>query len=99
MYEIDGILYAENHNKMIKVVGVKVIENYQLLLTFSTGEKKVYNVKPLLELPAYKILKDNAVFCDVQIDFDTVAWCNGDIDIAPETLYEQSIAVPELTKA
>lgn len=42
MYEIDGILYAENHNKMIKVVGVKVIENYQLLLTFSTGEKKVY---------------------------------------------------------
>ena len=96
MYEIDGILYAENHNKMIKVVGVKVIENYQLLLTFSTGEKKVYNVKPL---PAYKILKDNAVFCDVQIDFDTVAWCNGDIDIAPETLYEQSIAVSELTKA
>ncbi len=39
MYKIDGILYAENCNKIIKVVGVKVIENYQLLLTFSTGEK------------------------------------------------------------
>ena len=53
----------------------------------------------MLELPVYQVLKDNNIFCDVQIDFDTVAWCNGDIDIAPETLYEQSIAVPELTKA
>lgn len=90
MYEINGILYAGEFNKMIKVVGVKPLDNYKLLLTFSTGEKKLYNVAPLLDLPAFQPLKDKYVFDGVSLDFDTVTWCNGDIDIAPETLYQES---------
>lgn len=92
MYESDGIMYAGKPNKMIKVVGVKPLNDYRILLSFSTGEKKVYDVKPLLSLSVFQPLNEKSVFDSVQLDFDTVTWCNGNIDIAPETLYEQSQA-------
>ena len=99
MYEIDGILYAGKPADMIKVTGVKTLQNYQLLLTFSTGERKLYDVSPLLDLPVFQPLKDNRVFDDVQLDFDTITWCNGDVDIAPETLYQDSVVLPEAREA
>lgn len=99
MYEIDGILYAGKPAEMIKVTGVKTLQNYQLLLTFSTGERKLYDVSPLLDLPVFQPLKDKRVFDDVQLDFDTVTWCNGDVDIAPETLYQDSVVLSEAREA
>ena len=96
MYEIDGILYAGKSADMIKVTGVKTLQNYQLLLTFSTGERKLYDVRHLLDLPVFQPLKDKSTFDNVQLDFDTVTWCNGDIDIAPETLYSDSVAITEV---
>lgn len=99
MYEIDGILYAGKPAGMIKVTGVKTLPDYQLLLTFSTGERKLYDISPLLNLPVFQPLKDRNVFDDVQLDFDTVTWCNGDVDIAPETLYQDSVAIPEIREA
>lgn len=95
MYEIDGILYAGKPVDMIKVTGVKILQNYQLLLTFSTGERKLYDVRPLLDLPVFQSLKDVSIFEDVQLDFDTISWCNGDVDIAPETLYQDSMDISE----
>lgn len=95
MYEIDDILYAGQTANMVKVIGVKTLPNYQLMLTFSTGEKRIYDVKPLLKLPVFQPLKDLTVFNNVQLDFDTVTWCNGDVDIAPETLYHESIIISE----
>ena len=90
MYERNGILYADKHNEMICVTEVKVLEEYKLLLTFSNEEKKVYDVAPLLELSVFQPLKNKALFDTATLDFETVTWNNGDIDIAPETLYEQS---------
>lgn len=97
MYELDGILYAGSNTPMVKVVDVKPLPDYKLALTFANGVSKLYDVTPLLDLPVFQVLKDINVFNQVTIDFDTVIWCNGDIDIAPETLfndgteYEQSI--------
>ena len=40
------------------------------------------------------------IFCEVYIDYGVTVWNDGDIDIAPETLYEQGTAVtPEVTSA
>lgn len=88
MYEVDGILYAGTPGQIIKVVGAKPLDDYEILLTFSTGERKIYDMKHLLELPAFQPLKNKNIFNDFTLDFDTVTWCNGDIDIAPETLYQ-----------
>ncbi|WKY47061.1 DUF2442 domain-containing protein [Eubacteriaceae bacterium ES3] len=99
MYEVDGILYAGKPADMVTVTGVKPLQGYQLLLTFSTGERKIYDATHLLELSAFQPLKNPAVFNDVQIDFDTVTWCNGDVDIAPETLYKESVVFTEIKEA
>lgn len=42
MYELNGITYADDSNKIgtIRAIGCKVLDNYCLLLTFSNHEKK-----------------------------------------------------------
>lgn len=88
MYELNGIVYAGSNTPMIKVVVVKPLPDYKLALSFSDGVSKVYDVTPLLDLPVFQILKDINIFNQVYIDFDTVTWLDGEIDIAPETLYK-----------
>ena len=92
MYEKDGMVYAgemDNPRNLVTVKGVRPLGNYKLWLRFSTDEKKIFDVSPLLDFPAFAPLKDKNVFADVYLDYETVVWKDGEIDIAPETLYEQ----------
>jgi hypothetical protein len=96
MYERDGIYYAgepDKPNELVVVRGVKPLDGHKLWLRFSTNEKKIFDVSPLLNFPAFKPLKDTAVFNEVYLDGETVVWNDGNIDIAPETLYEKGVAV------
>lgn len=45
-----------------------------------------------LEGPAFEELKDEAVFQNVSIDRGVVTWLDGEIDCAPEYMYEKSYA-------
>ena len=92
MYILDGIAYAGEPKMPVKVVGIKVLSDYQLWLRFSNGESRVFDFKPLLDEPCYQPLKDYDVFRDVYIDYGVPVWCGGDIDIAPEYVYENSAA-------
>ena len=44
-------------------------------------------------MPEFAPLADINIFKGVYIDYGVPVWNDGDIDIAPETLYEQSIPV------
>lgn len=92
MYIVDGIAYAGEPKTPIKVVGIKALPDYQLWLRFNNGESKVFDFKPLLDESCYIQLKDKNIFNDVYIDYGVPVWCNGDVDIAPEYVYEKSIA-------
>ena len=91
MYIRNGIAYAGEEKPMLKVNGVRPLENHKLWLRFNTGEAKVFNLTPLLSQPAFAPLADINVFKGVYIDYGVPVWNDGDIDIAPETLYEQSV--------
>ena len=91
MYVIDGIAYAGEPEGIIKVCGVRALDNYKLWLRFSDGSIKIYDVNKMLNYPAFEPLKDKEVFRGVYIDYDTVNWLNGDIDISPEELYKNGI--------
>ncbi len=67
-------------------------DNYTLLLSFADGKKKIYNARPLLEKPIYAQLRDPAFFLRAKATCGTVVWSD-DIDIAPEHLYECSVAI------
>ena len=88
MYIIDGIAYAGEKLPEIKVAGVRPLDNYKLWLRFNTGEVKVFDFKPLLDEEAFAPLSDKDIFNGVYIDYGVTVWNDGDIDIAPETLYE-----------
>ena len=57
--------------------------DYTLLLTFTGGEKRLYNALPLLDKAIFADLKNLPFFMNARVSGDTVIW-NDDIDIAPE---------------
>lgn len=74
---------------LVRVVTVKPLDGYKLLLSFSTGEKRVFDVAPLLNKPAFRQLQNPGLFNSARIAFGTVIW-NDEIDLAPESLYHSS---------
>lgn len=75
--------------KYFAVKKVKPVEGYQLILTFANGEKRVFDMKPYLNIGIFKQLKNIAMFNTAHISFDTVAWKN-EADFDPEFLYSGS---------
>ncbi len=75
---------------MTKVLDVKPLENYRLLLTFSTDEQKIFDVTPYIFGDWYGKLKDESYFRTVRPSGRTVEWEGGQ-DIAPHELYELSV--------
>ena len=89
MYIVNGICYAGEYQEDIKVIDAKPLSGRVLLLTFSTGEQRLFDTK-ILSGSVLEPLNDPQIFNNPIIDFGTVTWKNGEIDIAPETLYEKS---------
>lgn len=93
MYVVDGIAYAGDPTPMIKVKTVRALPNFMLRLTFNDGKETLFDFKPLLDKPAFQPLKDQAVFAQAYVDYGTVVWNDGMIDIAPEYLYENQVCI------
>jgi hypothetical protein len=74
---------------MIQVTSVEALVGHRLLLTFNTGERRCFDMGPYLHYPAFRRLENPAFFGLARVDYGTVTW-PGEIDIAPETLYERS---------
>lgn len=90
MYISNGIAYAGEPEPPIKVCGVRPLANHRLWLRFTTDETKVFDFTPLLKETCFAPLKDEQTFAGVYIDYGVTVWKDGDIDIAPEYLYEHS---------
>ena len=99
MYIKDGIAYAGDLKPELKISGVRPLDNFILWIRFNTGEEKVVDFKPLLNMPAFAPLKNENVFKSVYIDYGITVWNDGKIDISPEALYEKGIAVDYAKKA
>jgi len=93
MYIKDGIAYAGEPEKAIKIISVRPLEHYKLWLRFSTGEAKVFDFAPLLSSEAFRPLRDKNLFDGVYIDYGVPVWNAGDIDIAPEYLYQHALEI------
>lgn len=93
MYIRDGIAYAEEPAPAIKVSGVRPLANHRIWIRFNTGEVKIFDFSSLLSQPAFAPLADEEVFRQVYIDYGVTVWLDGDIDIAPETLYKHGQSI------
>ena len=75
---------------MESVTRVVPKEDFSLELWFDDGSHRIFDAKPYLERGVFARLKDPVKFMQAFVAFDTVCW-PGDIDIAPETLYDRSV--------
>lgn len=74
------------------VKAVEALDDYKLLLTFECGERKIYDMKPLLRCKVFEPLENKAFFSSARTDGCTVVW-NDSIDIDPESLYKGGLPV------
>ena len=63
--------------------------DYTLNLTFATGERKVFDARPLLAESCFKRLRNLEFFMQAHLQGRSVVW-DEETDIAPEYLYEES---------
>jgi len=67
--------------------------DYKVDVVFRNGVVGVYDCHPLLQDPFWAALKDEAFFKLVHAECGTLVW-NDDIDIAPESVWEDSVKEP-----
>ncbi len=72
---------------MLRVIDVEYIKDYELLITFSDGERKRVDLFPYLVGDVFGELLEKDVFIQFGLNRVTIEWVNG-ADLAPEFLYE-----------
>jgi len=84
--------------ELIDVIAVKALPDYKLFLKFETGENKIFDFKPKLDMPVFRKLKNEKMFNMARVEYGTVVW-DENTDIAPERLYSDGVLITEDEKA
>lgn len=72
-----------------RATAVEYERPYKLIINFTNGEIKIFDLKPYLDYPVYDFLKDENHCRKATVKFGTVVW-NDDTDIDPDRLYLES---------
>jgi len=63
--------------------------DYKIKITFQNGKSGIADLeKYISEGEIYQDIRNTEKFKNFSIEFGTLTWENGEIDVAPETLYE-----------
>lgn len=89
MYISEGIVYGNNGDKNIEIQKVKVLDDKIMIIKFTSGEIRLFDAT-ILKGPAFSKLEDDTVFRNPAIEYGVVTWDDGNIDCAPEYIYEHS---------
>lgn len=84
---LEGEMKPNKMNPRVKYVKPK--DNYKLILTFTNGEIKIFDVKPYLGIGIFQELYDVHLFNSVKPFLGSIQWQNGQ-DLCLDTLYMES---------
>ena len=76
---------------MLRITDVNYVKDYELLLTFSDGTRKLADLKPYLTGEVFGELLDLDKFTQFGLTGYTIDWVNG-ADLAPEFLHDIGMA-------
>ena len=78
---------------MLKITQADYLKDYQIKVVFNDGACRVFDFSPIIaKYLVFKELSDISKFQDYVLT-DTLEWKDGEIDIAPEYLYEHGAVV------
>ncbi|MGP1471312.1 MAG: DUF2442 domain-containing protein [Schwartzia sp. (in: firmicutes)] len=89
MYVKGDICYAGGWQDGMKVTAVHPLRGGMMVVTFSTGEKRLFDASAL-QGAAFASLTDEKIVQDPTLFHGVITWKNGTIDVAPETVYAKS---------
>ena len=76
---------------MLKITQANYVKDYQVKVVFNDGACRVFDFGPVIaKYPVFKELSDISKFRNYVLT-DTLERNNGEIDIAPEYLYENGV--------
>lgn len=81
--------YGKELGEFVEIMGFKLLDKNTMLLTFQNGEQRTFDAT-VLTGPAFEPLKDPDVFKTAAIDHGVITWMEGEIDCAPEYMYNHS---------
>ena len=93
MFIMNGIVYGGEPEEILSILKVKVLTDYMMLITFSTGETRLFDAT-ILNGEVFDPLKDENIFQNVTIEHCVVTWADGEIDCSPEFMYKNSYEYP-----
>lgn len=96
MYILNGIVYGGEPIDSIKILSAKPLNDMIMLLTFSNGETRVFDAT-ILNGKVFEPLREESIFKNPTIEHGIVTWLDGNIDCAPEFMYENSYAYDNMT--
>ena len=71
------------------VKSVQAQDDYQLVLKFDNGEKRVFDIKPYFDKPVFAKLQNINIFKTARVVSGSVEW-TGNVDLSYDTLYVES---------
>ncbi len=89
MYVMNGLVCGGEPSEQMKIISVKTLNDMIMLITFSNGETRLFDAT-VLNGEVFEPLKDDSIFKNPVIDHGVVTWLDGQIDCAPEFMYENS---------
>ncbi len=77
------------------VTNAKYVKDYQIRLDFEDGSNGVADLYSYRDTAnVFRAFLDVSYFRNFKVEYGTLVWGNGEIDIAPETLYEIATGKP-----
>ena len=89
MFISNGMVYGGKPDVPVRIASVQILDDMMMILTFTTGERRIFDATSLLG-PVYEPLRDPAAFRTACLDHGMVTWQDGEIDCAPEYMYDHS---------
>ena len=72
-----------------KAINVKILNKYNIEITFDNGEIKILDITPYFKFKIFQELKEKDNFEKVKVSGLSIEWEN-EADICPDELYENS---------
>ena len=89
MYFSNGFACGGEPEKQVKIEKVKALKDMIMLVTFNNGETRLFDAS-ILDGEVFEPLKDEKIFNNCTIEYGVPTWNDGQIDCAPEFIYDNS---------